>query len=104
MSLGLCADTHDEAIRTRAIAQPRGWKRVLLVTSANHLPRAVATFRAAGIEVVPVPCNFFTRQKPGPWPLRTAIPGHLGFEKTSVWLHEKIGWWEYRRRGWLTAP
>ena len=104
VSLGLCTDTHDEALRTRALAQPRGWKRVLLVTSASHLPRAVATFRAAGLEVVPVPCNFHTRQKPGRWPLRTAIPGNLGFEKMCVWLHEKIGWSEYRRRGWLAAP
>ena len=104
ISLGLCFDTHDEAARTRALATQRGWRRVLLVTSASHLPRAVATFRGAGLEVVPVPCNFMTRKTPGSWPARTAIPGYYGFEKTSVWLHEKIGWWEYRRRGWLAAP
>ena len=104
VSLGLCADTHDEAVRTRSLATQRGWRRVLLVTSANHLPRAVATFRTAGIEVVPVPCNFQTRRAASFNPLRTAIPGNFGFEKTSVWLHEKIGWWEYRRRGWIVAP
>ena len=104
VSLGLCSDTHDEALRTHALAKARGWKRVLLVTSAAHLPRATATFRAAGIDVVPVPCNFHTRQNRGFRALRRAIPGTLGFEKTSVWLHEKIGWWEYRRRGWIPAP
>lgn len=103
VSLGLCTDTHDEALRTRALVESRAWKSVLLVTSAAHLPRAIATFRAAGIEVVAVPCNFHTRQKPGFNPLRRAIPGTLGFEKIAVWLHEKIGWSEYRRRGWL-AP
>ena len=104
ISLGRCADTHDVAVRTRAIAQPRGWRRVLLVTSASHLPRATATFRAAGIEVVPVPCNFQTRRTPGAWPLRATIPNYVGFEKISIWLHEKIGWWEYRRRGWVAEP
>ena len=104
VSLGLCADTHDEAERTRALVQQRGWRRVLLVTSACHLPRAVATFRGVGIDVVPVPCNFLSRVPRGLWPLRSAVPGFVGFEKMSVWLHEKIGWWEYRRRGWLATP
>ena len=103
VSLGLCFDTHDEAVRTRTLAQQRGWRRMLLVTSASHLPRATATFRGAGLEVVPVPCNFMTRKTPGFSPLHTAIPGYVGFEKIAVWLHEKIGWWEYRRRGWITA-
>lgn len=102
ISLGRCTDTHDEATRTRAIAERRGWRRVLLVSSANHLPRAVATFRAAGIEVVPVPCNFLAKRGGGL--LRDAIPGFGGFEKMSVWIHEQIGWWEYRRRGWIAAP
>lgn len=103
ISLGMCLDTHHEAERTRALVKERGWKRVLLVTSAFHLPRAVATFRGVGVEVVPVPCNFLSREMTGRWPLRSAVPGFVGFEKTSVWLHEKIGWWEYQRRGWL-AP
>ena len=101
ISLGHCADTHDEAVRTRAIAEPRGWRRVLLVTSANHLPRATATFRKAGIDVVAVPCNFQTRRARGSGPFVAAIPNYVGFEKMSVWLHEQIGWWEYRRRGWI---
>ena len=103
ISLGHCADTRDEAMRTRAIAEQRGWRRVLLVTSANHLPRAVATFRALGIEVVAVPCNFLSSINSGRAPCRAGIPHILGFEKMSVWMHEKIGWWEYRRRGWIAA-
>jgi uncharacterized SAM-binding protein YcdF (DUF218 family) len=87
ISLGHCADTHDEAVRTRAIAEPRGWRRVLLVTSANHLPRATATFRKAGIEVVAVPCNFQTRRTRGSGPFVAAIPNYVGFEKMAVWLH-----------------
>lgn len=104
ISLGLCADTHEEAERTRTLAQQRGWKRVLLVTSATHLRRATATFRALGVEVVPVPCNFLTTLSITRLPLGLRIPGYVGFEKMSIWMHEKIGWWEYRRRGWLKEP
>ena len=101
ISLGHCEDTRDEATRTRAIAQQRGWRRVLLVTSATHLPRAVATFRALGVDVVPVPCNFLTTLSAARASSGFGIPRWGGFEKISVWMHEKIGWWEYRRRGWI---
>ncbi len=104
ISLGHCADTHDEAMRTRDITQKRGWRRVLLVTSATHLPRAVATFRALGVEVVPVPCNFLSSLSIQRTSSVLGIPRFVGFEKLSVWIHEKIGWWEYRRRGWIEPP
>ena len=104
ISLGHCADTRDEAVRTRAILQQRGWRRVLLVTSANHLPRAVATFRGAGVEITAAPCNFQARPRRGLGPIRSAIPGYVGFEQMAAWTHEQIGWLEYRRRGWVAAP
>jgi uncharacterized SAM-binding protein YcdF (DUF218 family) len=101
ISLGGCRDTHDEAVRTRDLVRARGWQRLLLVSSASHLPRAVATFRTIGLTVVPVPCDF--RITPGTTPSRFIVPmpGYEGFEKMSVWMHETIGWWEYRRRGWI---
>jgi len=97
ISLGGCDDTHDEAVRLRRLATPRGWKRVLLVTSAAHMRRAAATFRAEGFEVIPAPCNFL-----GSLTTPTmSLPSPYGFTLYSVWLHEQIGWLEYRRRGWL---
>jgi len=36
----------------------RGWRKVILVTSALHIPRSVAVFAAQGIAVVPVVCDF----------------------------------------------
>src|SRR5437763_1587374 len=56
--LGANEDTHDEALKVRVLATERGWHRVLLVTSANHMRRASGVFRAQGLEVIPVPCNF----------------------------------------------
>jgi uncharacterized SAM-binding protein YcdF (DUF218 family) len=101
VSLGVAANTRDEAVRFVARARERGWRRVLLVTSASHMRRSAAVFRALGIEVVPVPCNFLTtvgtaRQR-GP----IGIPNWRGFEKFGIWMHEVAGWAVYRWRGWV---
>lgn len=102
-SLGICGDTHDEALRVFALAQEHRWRRLLLVTSACHMRRAAGTFRTAGLEVIPAPCNFLTSLSTGHSSFPINLPGHAGFAKTSVWIHEQIGWLEYRRRGWI-AP
>jgi uncharacterized SAM-binding protein YcdF (DUF218 family) len=101
VSLGAAADTHDEAQRLVPLAKQRGWKRILLVTSAAHMRRSVSVYRAAGFEVVPAPCNFIVAGNASPPGFRIGIPSWFGFERFSVWLHEIAGWEIYRRRGWL---
>ena len=101
IALGQCVDTHDEAVRFAALAKERGWKRLLLITSATHMRRAAATFRAVGAEPFPVPCNFLSIAVTEPKPLRVGIPGVTGFDNFGVWSHEIIGRIMYRRRGWL---
>lgn len=101
LSLGLCADTHDEAVKAAALAQQRGWKKVLLVTSASHMPRAAATFAKTGLEVVAVPCSYessFNRSDEVRW---FHLPHAGGFSLYSAWLHEMLGLAVYRWRGWL---
>ncbi|HEY3899947.1 MAG TPA: YdcF family protein [Chthoniobacter sp.] len=103
LPLGANEDTHDEALKVGALAKERGWHRVLLVTSANHMRRASAVFRAQGLEVIPVPCNFFTTVATAPPPPGISVPRYDGFVKIAIWLHEELGWWTYRRRGWITG-
>lgn len=106
LSLGLCANTHDEALRVAALATQRGWKRVLLVTSANHMRRASATFATAHVPIVPCPCNFLTSLSTSEADLPLpGIPAGTGGDKVNAWIHETVGWYEYRRRGWIeTGP
>lgn len=101
VSVGRCMNTVDEAWRVRDLAKKRGWQRVLLVTSANHQRRAVATFRTAGVEVVPAPCNFlaYNGNPPSPWWI--GPPAYGGFVRMSTWMREFIGWHMYRARGWI---
>ena len=48
-------NTAEEARALQQLAGARRWRSVLLVTSATHLPRALATFRRlAGVTVIPV--------------------------------------------------
>jgi uncharacterized SAM-binding protein YcdF (DUF218 family) len=100
--LGGNADTHDEALKVRALATEHGWKRILLVTSANHQRRASATFRALGLEVIPAPCNFLTSVGAQSSPPRLSVPRYEGFVKMAAWIHEEVGWFMYHHRGWVT--
>jgi uncharacterized SAM-binding protein YcdF (DUF218 family) len=99
--LGFNRDTHDEALHARAVADAHGWNRILLVTSGNHMRRAAAVFRRQGFEVIPAPCNFLTALSTAPGPFLISVPRYDGFVKAAIWLHERAGWWIYRKRGWI---
>jgi uncharacterized SAM-binding protein YcdF (DUF218 family) len=102
LDLGVSGNTHDEARKVAKVARERGWQRVLLVTSANHMRRATALFRTQGVDFVAVPCNFLTTVSTAPAPFRLSVPNSGGLEKISIWAHEQIGWWTYRARGWIS--
>lgn len=53
-------DTYENAVLTRKILKPRPGERWILVTSATHMPRAMAIFRKAGFAVEPWPVDYRT--------------------------------------------
>ncbi|HVU18522.1 MAG TPA: YdcF family protein [Candidatus Didemnitutus sp.] len=55
---GEIENTRDEAQAVAALMKQRGWKKVILVTSAWHMPRAAHLFRKAGVEFIPFPVDF----------------------------------------------
>jgi len=97
-----CRNTYDEAQRAAALAEEHRWQRILLVTSAWHLPRAHATFHRAGLGVVPIGCDFVgtaTLARPGRW-----IPQSHSLVLLQAWLREFVGIRYYRWRGWASKP
>jgi uncharacterized SAM-binding protein YcdF (DUF218 family) len=99
-NLGLCANTHDEALRLKELSAQRGWRKVILVTSALHMPRSVAVFSAQGIAVVPVACDFQAYGVASMQGDFSPFPRQYRFRHLALYLHEKIGWLVYRWRGW----
>jgi uncharacterized SAM-binding protein YcdF (DUF218 family) len=63
---GRSRNTHENAVLTRALVQPRDGETWLLITSAFHMPRAVGTFRRAGWTVVPYPVDYHFEPDPPP--------------------------------------
>jgi uncharacterized SAM-binding protein YcdF (DUF218 family) len=57
---GKSRDTFENAVYSKELAKPEPGQTWLLVTSAFHMPRSVAVFRAAGFPVVPWPTDYRT--------------------------------------------
>jgi len=94
---GKSRNTYENAVLTRALADPKPGQTWLLVTSAAHMPRAVGVFRAAGFPVVPWPVDYETgTDEADAWSF--APLGNL--RKLDQAAHEWIGLLAYRLLGW----
>lgn len=51
-------NTRENAVFSKLILDEKGIKKILLITSAAHMPRAVAVFQKLGIEVIPLPVDY----------------------------------------------
>lgn len=87
-------DTWENAKYSAELLQAAGCKRILLVTSAWHMPRAAASFAAHGIDVVPAPTAFRAPAVEG-W--MVFLPHWAGLKDTNLALHE----WGGRLVYWL---
>ena len=99
-NLGVCINTHDEAVAFRKLAQSQGWSNVMLVTSALHMRRSLALFRKQGVEVTPVAADFHVQGVSQDFPF-SPFPRQGRLFLLALYMHEKIGWWVYRARGWV---
>ena len=92
-------NTRENALFSHRLLEQRGIERVILVTSAIHMPRAASTFRRVGFDVVPVPADFLTG-----WEEQASIfdwfPSSGALANSKEAIHEWLGLWVYRMRGW----
>ncbi len=51
-------NTYENALYAKELLGEKGINKILLVTSAMHMPRSVALFEAQGFEVVPLPVDY----------------------------------------------
>ena len=81
--------TAENAAETRRLVAPKPGERWLLVTSAFHMPRSVAAFRAVGFDIEAYPVDFRT----GGWDdaLKPFDKISAGLARADVAAHEWIG-------------
>jgi uncharacterized SAM-binding protein YcdF (DUF218 family) len=94
-------NTRENALYTRPLLVDRRVSKVLLVTSALHMPRALATFRSAGIDAEPAPTDFEVVCREGTTVL-DFLPDAEALAGTTKAIKEYIGLAYYRWRGWIT--
>ncbi len=95
-------NTYENAVFTKLMLNQYDLKTVLLVTSALHMPRALATFETAGIETTPAATDFET-SVPVASGLAAWIADPAALEGTTRALKEYIGRLVYRQRGWIAG-
>jgi uncharacterized SAM-binding protein YcdF (DUF218 family) len=99
--------TAEEARDIGQLGSRLGWKRVLLVTSAFHMPRSLASFQQrSGLEVVPVACDYQLPSRANYGEptagsvLKSLLPDAEFLYLSTVALKEHIGLAAYRLKGW----
>lgn len=82
-------DTWENALFTHRLLQPKPGERWLLVTTAWHMPRAMACFRQAGFAVEAWPVDYRTPEKLQLTRLHTSIPE--GLRRVDFATREYVG-------------
>lgn len=82
-------NTFENALNTKKICEENHWKRIILVTSAAHMPRAVTLFHNLGIEVVTVPTDYRYDHASVGWP--DFLPSSSALDANLAGIHEYIG-------------
>jgi uncharacterized SAM-binding protein YcdF (DUF218 family) len=82
-------------VRAWELAAPKGWRRLVVITSPIHTRRACATFEKVGFTVV---CRASPDRTVS---IETLLTGEERLRAFGAWLYEALGWREYRLRGWV---
>ncbi len=78
-------NTRENATFTAPILAPRNPARIVLVTSALHMRRAIMHFHRAGMQVIPAPVDYVGGET---WRIR---PSTSALARTKAVLHEVLG-------------
>lgn len=102
-------NTYEDAVYSAQILKERGITRILLVTSAMHMPRSVALFEKQGLQVIPAPTDYTVSEEQ--WKSITTfnlqaqlialIPSAGNLNLTTSALKEYVGMLVYWLRGWM---
>ncbi len=97
-------NTAEDAQYTKAILTERGFKKIILVTSAAHMDRALLMFNSPDLEIIPAPVDYAVTEQSWDNLMRPDVktillhlaPSSTAFSQTSAILREYIGIAFYR--------
>jgi uncharacterized SAM-binding protein YcdF (DUF218 family) len=90
--------TADEANAVATLGRSAGFNRIILATSAFHMPRSVRLFERAGLEVTAFPVDYLAPDRGGLGLLDFA-PQSDALQRTEIALKEFYGMAYYRLLG-----
>jgi uncharacterized SAM-binding protein YcdF (DUF218 family) len=106
---GSSQNTYEDALYSCQILKGKGASRIVLVTSATHMPRSVAVFKKQGCEVIPSATDFTVTE--AAWNnlwhsdfkefLINLVPNYSNLSLTTKTLKEYIGYFIYQLKGWI---
>lgn len=93
-------NTYENAVYSARILKQRGISRVLLVTSALHMPRAMAVFNKQGLTPIAAPSapQIVVPDDPG---FSFWLPDERSFFASRSIIKEYVGMLVYWLRGWI---
>lgn len=102
-------NTYENALYAKELLDERGINKILLVTSAMHMPRSVALFEAQDFEVTPLPVDYSVVENESAesqngilvTKILNIIPNASNLALTTNALKEYLGSFIYQLQGWL---
>ena len=101
-------NTRENAVNVQKILQQYQMRRILLVTSAMHMPRSLKIFQKLGIDAIPAPTDFLVTdnnqaelQGSAQAIVLNLLPEAERLRGTTRALKEYVGIVVYWLRGWL---
>ena len=94
-------NTYENAVMTKDFVYPLEEEQWIVVSSAYHMPRAMAVFRAIGWDVIPYPSDYRTNLDYKFMPDITKIQRNFGM--LDLALHEVVGHFLYRLTGKISS-
>jgi uncharacterized SAM-binding protein YcdF (DUF218 family) len=93
---GEARNTRENAVYTAAIVKERGWKKILLVTSAFHMKHSIECFNAVDLDFDTLAVDYRATRRPRTW----LQPRAQFLAVSSAMIRERFGRFIYRFQGY----
>ncbi len=91
-------NTRDHAMFVPPLLKQHGIEQFVLVTSRQHIARALAAFRAVGANPIPSSPEVYTADH---GVVEMYLPSGLGLYVSERMIYDLMGWVYYKARGWI---